>query len=159
MDGVDAVTSVCAGINDSSQAFPAGYEGVFFVGIQFADGNRLSSGYERSAAGRADFASIQNDRTGLKQGARAPGPTTGSHTYCVTRGPSGWVMTDDGVAIFSTSVETASISTGTLLFDSSAQKADPHAIPAAFQLVVPGFHDINADGRPPRQLRGFTLAF
>jgi len=85
-DSIDTVTRVCAGINDSTQAFPAGYAGVYFVGIQFADGNRLAAGYERNAAGRLDFATIQNDRTGLKQGARAPGPTTGSHTYCVTRG-------------------------------------------------------------------------
>jgi hypothetical protein len=61
--------------------------------------------------------------------------------------------------IFSTSVETASASTGPLLFDSSAQPAAANVTPAAFQLVVPGFHDISAGGQPPRQLRGYSTTF
>jgi hypothetical protein len=116
-------------------------------------------GFERAAGQRLDFATIQNDHTGLKQGVTAHGPTSGSHSYCVTRGASGWVMTDDGTVIYSTSLETATASTGPLLFDSSAQPETAGVTPAPFQLVVPGFHDISAGGRAPSQLHGYTTAF
>ena len=68
-------------------------------------------------------------------------------------------MTDDGVVIFSTSVETAATSTGPLLFDSSAQRSAAGGTRAGFELVVPGFHDISAGGHPPRQLHGFITTF
>ena len=129
---------------------------MYFVGIQFSDGNRISAGYTRSAAGRLDFGTIQNNGTGLKQGVQSPGPSGGSHLYCVSRGPSGWVMSDDGVTIYATSVETSAASTGPLLFESSAQKANPAAPQAAFQLVVPGMINLVAGGKAPTQLTGFV---
>lgn len=156
-DGTDAVSSVCAGINDSTQAFPPGYGGVFFVAIQFADGNRISAGFVRNAAGRTDFGTIQNNGTGFKDGAPKAGPTSGSHTYCVTHSGSSWAMTDDGATIFSTTLEGAGASNGQLLFASSAQKQDPSQAQASFSLVVPGFHDISAGGAAPTQLRSYQI--
>jgi hypothetical protein len=156
-DSADTGTSICAGINDSTHAFPAGYEGVFFVAIQFTDGNRISAGFQRSAAGRQDFGTVQNDRTGFKTGNPVPGPASGSHVYCVTHSGSNWAATDDGKTIFSTTVETAAVSNGQLLFESSAQHFDAATPVTPFSLVVPGFHDITVDGNAPTQLRGFTI--
>jgi hypothetical protein len=155
-DSADVGTSICAGINDTTQSFPAGYEGVYFVAIQFTDGNRISAGYQRSASGRQDFGTVQNDRTGFRTGSPVPGPTSGSHVYCVSHSGSNWAATDDGKTIFSTTVETAAVSNGQLLFESSAQHFDTATPLTAFSLTVPGFHDIGIDGKPPTQLRGFT---
>lgn len=149
--------SVCAGINDSTQTFPTGYEGVYFVAVQFPDGNRISAGFVRSASGRQDFGLIQNNGNGLKQGVQVAGPVSGSHTYCVTHSGSNWVMTDDGKTIYTTTAESASSIGGQLQFESSAQHFDSASPMQSFSLVVPGFHDIAVDGNPPTQLSGFTV--
>ncbi len=73
-------------------------------------------------------------------------------------GPN-WVATDDGKTIYSTTVETATVSSGQLLLESSAQHFDTAKPVTSFSLVVPGFHDIGIDGKAPTQLRGFTTSF
>lgn len=89
-DSVDSGSSVCAGINETSQAFPSGYEGVFFVGVAFPDGNILAAGYVRGASGRHDFASFRNASGSVRRGAEGTDPGPGSHTRCVTHAASGW---------------------------------------------------------------------
>jgi len=158
-DSDDKGTAICAGINDSTQAFPAGYEGVFFVAIMFSDGNRISAGFVRNSSGRMDFGTVQNDGTNFKQGVQVAGPTSGSHVYCVSHSGSNWVATDDGKTIYTTTVETAAVSSGQLLFESSAQHFDPSTPTTSFSLVVPGIHDITIDGKAPTQLVGFTTSF
>jgi hypothetical protein len=157
-DSADRGTSVCAAINDSTQSFPAGYEGVFFVAIMFTDGNRISAGFQRSASGRQDFGTVQTDHN-PPTGNPVPGPASGTHTYCVSHSGSNWIASDDGKTIFSTTVETSTASNGQLLFESSAQHFDTAKPVTAFSLVVPGIHDITVDGKPPTQLRGFTTTF
>jgi hypothetical protein len=103
------------------------------------------------AAGRMDFGTVQNDGTKFKQGVQVPGPTSGSHVYCVSHSGTNWVATDDGKTIYSTTVETAAVS--------SAQHFDAAKPVTSFSLVVPGFHDIGIDGKAPAQLRGFTTSF
>jgi hypothetical protein len=157
-DSADSGAAICAAINDSAQAFPPGYEGVFFVAIQFADGNRISAGYQRSAAGRQDVGTVQVGRQ-PPMGNPVPGPPSGTHTYCVSHSGSNWVATDDGKTIYSTTVETAAVSNGQLLFESSAQHFDGATPVTAFNLIVPGIHDITIDGKAPTQLRGFKTSF
>jgi hypothetical protein len=106
-----------------------------------------------------DFGTVQNDGTKFKQGVQVPGPTSGSHVYCVSHSGTNWVATDDGKTIYSTTVETAAVSSGQLLLESSAQHFDAAKPVTSFSLVVPGFHDIGIDGKAPTQLRGFTTSF
>ena len=150
----DNGSGVCAGINENTQAFPSGYEGVFFVGVQFPDGQIISAGYVRTAAGRQDFGSIQNASGSQKSGQLGADPGAGSHTYCVKRGGSGWIATRDSTTIFSTPNEpAANFNGGVVKFDNDVEPVGAPAA-ASFTLVVPGFHDILVDGRGPRELRG-----
>jgi hypothetical protein len=155
-DSIDSGSSVCAGINESTQSFPGGYEGVYFVGVQFPDGNILAAGYVRANGGRRDFASFQNAsgtvRHPVNPNYADPGP--GSHTYCVTHVASGWSMTRDGTQIYLSTEEPATdVQGATVKFDSDVE---PVGSPAAqsFTFTVPGFHDITVGGQAPRQLRG-----
>src|SRR5258708_39643936 len=66
--------SVCAGINDSTQTFPTGYEGVYLDAVQFPDGNRVSAGCVRSAWARHALGLVQNNGNGIKQGVQVAGP-------------------------------------------------------------------------------------
>jgi hypothetical protein len=153
-DSVDSGSSACAGINESTQAFPSGYEGVFYVGVVFPDGNILSAGYIRTAAGRKDFASFQNASGSTRSGVQGADPGAGSHTYCVTHTASGWSMTDDGKEIYASSAEGATgVGGATVKFDSDVQAIGSPAA-ASFTFVIPGFHDITVGGQPPHQLRG-----
>ena len=159
-DSRDSGSTICAGINESTQAFPAGYEGVFFVAIQFPDGNRLSAGYVRTGAGRFDFGQLDNDATGAHFGKQAA-VTPGSHTYCITHSAAGWVMTDDGSTIYTSGSETAASTSGATLRFENLTGPDPRISPApppsAYVLVVPGFHDIKVAGAAPTQLVGTTF--
>ena len=147
-------SSVCAGVNENTQAFPNGYEGVFFVGVQFPDGQIVSAGYIRTAAGREDFGSIQNASGSQKAGTLGTDPGGGSHTYCVTRIGANWNMTRDSTSIYTTTAEPwANLSHTVIKFDSDVQTVGRPAA-ANFTLTVPGFHDIAVDGAPPRELRG-----
>jgi hypothetical protein len=153
-DSGETADGVCAGINESTQAFPGGYEGVFFVGVQFGDGQIVSAGYIRSGGGRQDFASVQNGSGSQKAGTLGADPGAGSHTYCVKRSGSQWAMTRDSTTIYQTSAEPATTLAGaTLKFDADVETVGQ---PGAqdFTFTVPGFQDIAVGGQPPRQLRG-----
>lgn len=153
-DSRDSGATACAGINESTQSFPDGYDGVFFVGVQFPDGQIISAGYIRNSAGREDFGSIQNGSGSQKAGTLGRDPGAGSHTYCVAHVASGWEMRRDSTVIYSTSAEPATDVRGTVLkFDSDVQTVGrPGA--ANFTFTIPGFHDILVGGSPPSQLRG-----
>jgi hypothetical protein len=158
-DGVDGGSSACAGINESTQAFPAGYEGSFFVLVNFPDGAKLYAGYLRFGGGaRQDFAEYQKGgRTYPAGGPAGAATASGSHTYCVTHGSGGWSMTDDGAAIPCPGcpAEAATdIAGATVMFESSAQYFS--GTRTALTLTVPGFHDLLVGGAAPRQLRGRT---
>lgn len=152
-DRRDSGTSICAGINTTSQAIADKYLASYFVSVTFSDGNILSAGYVRQGTTSNDFAQIQKGST--KTGNRANAPTTGaSHTYCVTRSGSSWKMTSDGAELFSTTSEAASSTAGAVLrFESSIQDNGSPS-PVSTDFVVPGFHDIAIDGKPPTQLTG-----
>ena len=147
--------SVCSGINQATVAPPSGYLTYYFVAVQFPDGQRISAGYIQSPTERHDFGSIQDANGGNKRGIQAAAGSlaAGSHTYCVYRAASGWVMTDDGRLIFTTADEKAGSAAGSqLTFQSSAAQNGGSGHP--FKLVVAGFHDIAIDNRPPTQLTG-----
>ena len=155
-DSLTSGTAACAGINESTQDFPSGYEGVFFVGVQFPDGQIIAAGYIRNSAGREDFGSIQNGSGSQKAGNLGHDPGPGSHTYCVSRTGSQWVMTRDSTTLYATSAEGATDlgGRGTVVkFDSDVETVGrPGA--ANFTLTIPGFHDITVGGLSPRELRG-----
>jgi len=153
-DGGETASGVCAGINESTQGFPAGYTGVFYVGVQFPDGQVVSAGYVRDANGRHDFGSIQAVNSSSPSGGAVgadPGP--GSHTYCVTRTGSGWATTRDGSTIYTAPEGAGNLSGASLRFDSDVQPVGSAAA-QQFTFTVPGFHDILVGGAGPRQLRG-----
>lgn len=153
-DSIDSGSSVCAGINESTQGFPAGDRGVFFVGVQFPDRQILAAGYIRRNGARIDFASIQDANHANRAGVLGSDPGAGSHTYCVSHSASGWAMTRDGNQLYSTTREAATGVGGALLkFDSNLEPSGTGS-PAASNLVIPGFHDISIGGSQPRQLRG-----
>lgn len=157
-DSVDSGTSICAAINRASLGPPAGYLTGYFVSVTFRDGNVLASGYVQTRSGSNDFGSIQNaaGKQGIKSAATAPG----AHTYCVTRSASGWTMTSDGSAVFSTAGEPAATTAGaTLRFESTIQRVDSSQPVVAQTFVVPGFSALTVDGRAPAQLQGFTRTF
>jgi hypothetical protein len=157
-DNSDSGTSVCAGINENTQAFPSGDQAVFFVGVEFPDHQILAAGYIRRNGSRTDFASIQNANGSGQAGAVGGDPGAGSHTYCVSHSGGAWVMTrDGGTPIFSTSKEAATdISGATVKFDSNVEAA-PGSSASPTSLVVPGFHDILIGGKPPTKLTGATF--
>lgn len=152
-DTGETASGVCAGINESTGSFPGGYEGVFFVGVQFPDGNIVSAGYIADSSGHKDFGSIQNPSGTSKNGTVGSDPGPGSHTYCVNRTASGWATTRDGNTIYTASEGATTLNGATLKFDSDVE---PLGSPAAqqFTFTVPGFHDILVGGAGPRQLRG-----
>ncbi|MFN2466241.1 MAG: hypothetical protein ABR598_08270 [Candidatus Dormibacteria bacterium] len=156
-DSIDSGSSVCAGINESTQNFPANTRGVFFVGVQFSDGQILASGYIRTSGTRADFASVQDAGGSNRQGVVGADPGAGSHTYCVSRSGAAWSMTRDGTQLFSTTREAATDVRGAVVkFDNDVEPISGDTA-AATTLLVPGFHDISVGGQPPRQLRGATF--
>ncbi|MFN2463051.1 MAG: hypothetical protein ABR573_04000 [Candidatus Dormibacteria bacterium] len=152
-DSRETASGVCAGINESTQSFPGGYEGVFFVGVQFPDGKIVSAGYVRDAAGRHEFGSIQNSNGTQRNGVLGSDPGAGSHTYCVNRSGSGWATTRDGIVIYTAPEGAATLQGGTIKFDSDVAPVGSPA-PQAFTFTVPGFHDILVSGAAPRQLLG-----
>jgi hypothetical protein len=159
-DSRDSGTSVCAGINETSQTFAAGYDGNYFISITFPDGVTLSTGYIKTPTGRQDFAEYQAG--GKQYGAATVATTPGSHTYCLKRGDSGWVMTDDGTAIACAGCpnETAAnTAKATIKFQSTVANIDSSKPKQSFNLVVPGFHDIAVGDKPPTQLRGQVITY
>jgi hypothetical protein len=159
-DSRDSGASVCAGINETSQTFAAGYDGNYFISITFPDGVTLSTGYIKTPTGRQDFAEYQAG--GKQYGAATVATTPGSHTYCLKRGDAGWVMTDDGTAIACAGCpnETAAnTAKATIKFQSTVANIDSSKPKQSFNLVVPGFHDLAVGDKPPTQLRGQVITY
>lgn len=156
-DSIDGGSGACAGINESTQSFPSGYEGSYYVAVKFGDGTVIYAGYLRyGSTPRQDFAEVQRGgKTFPANGPAGSATTPGSHTFCVTHTASGWVETDNGGAIpcpGCPAEPATSLSGATVLFESSAQWfTGSHT---GFSLTIPGFHDLSVGGTAPRQLRG-----
>jgi hypothetical protein len=162
-DNSDTGTGFCAGINENTQAFPSGDQAVFFIGVEFPDHQILAAGYIRRNGARTDFASIQQANGTDQAGTVGSDPGPGSHTYCIAHSAPGvWHMDDLDAAggrheIYATTREPATdLSGATLKFDSNVEAA-PGSSASPTTLVVPGFHDILIDGRPPTKLTGATF--
>jgi hypothetical protein len=159
IDNQDVGSSICGGINESTQAFPSGYEGAYYVSVAFPDGNILSAGYLRYGSGaRQDFAEVE--RNGVKYGGAGGATTPGSHTYCVSHSASGWSFTDDGAPIGCSGCpgEPASNTRGaSLRFANTIQRFQGQS--GSFALIIPGFHDISVSGQAPTQLTGRVQPF
>jgi hypothetical protein len=159
-DSADNGSSVCAGINNTSQTIPDGYIGAYFVSVTFRDGQVLSSGVLRIDGSTShDFGQLQNPSG--KKGNQDSGATPdGTRTYCITRGSGGWDMTSSGspVPTYSTNAETATTFAGaTITFESTIQRRGDSSSPiTSLTFVVPGFSNLAIDGKPPTQLKGRT---
>jgi hypothetical protein len=159
VDNQDSGFTICAGINNTNQSIPAGYRAAYFVSVSFSDGNILSAGYIREGSTSTDFGQIQNGN-GAPVGNRSSSPTApGVHNYCVGRTSAGWAMTVDGTTVFSTAAEPAGSSSGASLHFESTIQQQPGGSGGSGQFVVPGFQNINIDGRAPTQLQGVTSTF
>ena len=158
-DGQDSGTSICAGITNTSQAIPTGYFASYFVSVAFPDGNILSAGYLRQGSTSTDFGQIQAGSAPAVGNRSTSATGAGTHTYCVARSGSAWVMTADGGTVASTTAEPATSTSGaTLHFESTIQrKGSSTTVPLAF--VVPGFSGLSIDGRAPTQLTGSISTF
>ena len=159
-DGQDSGTSICAGITNTTQFIPNGYLAAYFVSVTFRDGQVLSAGYVRKGSTSNDFGELQSGSS--KPGNKSSSATSaGTHTYCVARSGSAWVMTADGGTVASTTAEPATSTSGaTLHFESTIQRVPgSSAATVALGFVVPGFQNISINGRPATQLKGATVPF
>ncbi|MDP9325910.1 MAG: hypothetical protein M3O87_05160 [Candidatus Dormibacteraeota bacterium] len=157
-DSQDNGTTVCAGINSSSQSIPGGDLAAYFVSVTFRDGWVLSSGYIRQGGTSQVFGQQQNTPTPVGN-RESTAMSAGNHTFCVARSGGGWNMTADGATVYSTTVEPATSFAGaTIAFESTIQRKDQGS-GAALTFLVPGFTALAIDGQPPTQLKGSTKTF
>jgi hypothetical protein len=159
-DSSDGGSSVCAGINTTSQLIPPGYLAAYFVSVTFRDGQVISSGYLRQGSTSNDWGQLQNSSTKDAKQESSPTPA-GTHTYCVTRSGGAWITTADGATIYTTTAEPATSFAGTILnFESTIQRKPDNSGPVkALSFFVPGFKALAIDGQPPTQLKGATKIF
>jgi len=158
-DSRDVVSASCAGINDTSEAVPTGYQLYSFIAFHLSDGKIVSVGWIKESDGRSAFGSIQNaDGSGAHGSSLQPGSlAAGSHNFCLSYSGGNWNMTADGNQFFSVADAVGSSSGGSVQFQTSI--ANKSGQPAAQTLVIPGFHDITVGGHAPTRLVGGSYRF